>query len=415
MFRESEVRTYSRSFPDSFEKAEGALVYSEDGKKYIDFLSGCGSLNYGHNHPILRDALVSYVKSNGITMSLDIATKSKGEFIETFSETLLHPRKFSSYKFQFPGPTGTNAVEAAIKLARKVTGRFNIITFTNAFHGCSLGSLSLTGSQYHRNSCEPILTHAMRMPYEGYWGEGIDTSIQLEKMLLDPSSGYSMPAAIILETIQGEGGLNVASYEWMKSITEFAKKHSILIIIDDIQAGCGRSGSFFSFDALGIVPDIICLAKSISGFGLPMSLVLLKSEYDIWEPGEHNGTFRGNNLAFLTATEAIKYFWKDSSFVYGISTREEKINSFLKKIVGSFTDEVTPKGRGLMKGLSFNSSDSKVTKSIQNYCFQNGVIVELCGPHDEVLKLLPPLNIPLNELEQGLEIIEEAIKKTLIF
>ena len=331
---ESEVRSYCRNFPDVFSRAEGAFVYSATGKSYIDFLSACGSLNYGHNHPELRKALVSYVKKQGVTMSLDTETVSKNEFLEAFREHILEPRGFS-YKLQFAGPTGANAVEAAIKLARKVTGRTNVVAFTNAFHGCSLGALALTANAHHRGSSEALLSHVNRVPYDGYLGPDVDTSALLEKLLSDPSSGIDVPAAIILETIQGEGGLNVASANWVKNVARIAQKFGALLIVDDIQAGCGRSGDFFSFEPFGIEPDIVCLAKSISGFGLPMSLVLIKPEHDIWAPGEHNGTFRGNNLAFVTATVALRQFWKTSEFQKIIKDNGEKLRAVLTNLVAA--------------------------------------------------------------------------------
>ena len=407
---ESNVRSYCRSLPETFHKAEGALVFSTSGRCYIDFLSGCGALNYGHNHPDLQEVLLSYITNHGIAISLDMETQSKNEFMAAFYEHILKPRGLD-YKLQFPGPTGANAVEGAIKLARKITERSNIIAFTNAFHGCSLGALALTGNQHHRNSSEALLTNVMRAPYDGYWGAEVDTSFQLSELLSDPSSGYDFPAAIIVELIQGEGGLNFASLEWIQNIAKLAKEHGILLIVDDIQAGCGRSGDFFSFESLGIYPDIVCLAKSVSGFGLPMSLVLLKPEYDIWEPGEHNGTFRGNNLAFVTATAAIKRFWRDDVFRNGIYDRIAKKSALLHDLVQIYPDFLDIKGRGLMTGLAF--SDPKLAKSVQQDCFGQGLIIELCGPHNEVLKLLPPLNISDEALSQGLDIITTAVHDTM--
>ena len=407
---ESNVRSYCRSFPDVFDKAEGTFIFSTNGRRYVDFLSGCGSLNYGHNHPELRETLLSYITNHGIAMSLDMETRSKNDFMAAFYEHILSPRGLG-YKIQFPGPTGTNAVEAAIKLARKFTGRSSVISFTNGFHGCSLGALALTGSQHHRNSSKALLTNVMRAPYDGYLGAEVDTSAQIAELLSDPSSGCDIPAAIIVETIQGEGGLNVASSGWIQNIAQLAREHEILLIVDDIQAGCGRGGDFFSFESLGIYPDIVCLAKSISGFGLPMSLILLKSEYDIWNPGEHNGTFRGNNLAFVTATEAIKCFWSDDRLKNGVHEQTAKINSFLNELAQIYPDFLSVKGRGMMMGLAF--SNSELATSVQRGCFSQGLIIELCGPYDEVVKLLPPLNISTDELNLGLDIIATTIHDTL--
>lgn len=407
---ESEVRSYCRSFPDVFSTAIGSIVFNNDGKQYIDFLSGCGSLNYGHNHPDIRDALINYIENQGIAMSLDMATSSKDAFLQAFSQFILKPRGFN-YKVQFSGPTGANSIEAAIKLARKVTGRTNVVAFTNGFHGCSLGALALTGSKHHRSSSEALLTNVMHAPYDGYWGADIDTSFHLDKLLSDPSSGFDAPAAIIVETIQGEGGLNVASVDWLTRIAVIARKFGALLIIDDIQAGCGRSGEFFSFESLGIEPDIVCLAKSISGFGLPMSLVLLKTEYDIWEPGEHNGTFRGNNLAFVTATTAIEKFWSTDDFQHIIRSNGAEIEGFLSQLSTDYSEDLSVKGRGMMRGLHF--SDPKNSKAVQKKCFSNGLIIELSGPCNEVVKLLPPLNIDDKTLNIGFRIIEKSIHDVL--
>jgi len=376
----------------------------EYGVEYLDFLSGCGSLNYGHNHPHLKAKLIEYINSDGVTLSMDLFSIAKENFLKKFSEIILQPRNLK-YCIQFPGPTGSNAVEAAIKLARKVTNRSNVIAFTNGFHGCSLGSLALTGSSHHRGHSSSLLTNVNRIPYDGYLGEKIDTADMLDKVLSDPSSGFDMPAAIIFETIQGEGGLSIASPIWAQKLQRIAKKFGILIIVDDIQAGCGRSGDFFSFEALNIVPDIVCLAKSISGFGLPMSLVLIKPEYDLWLPGEHNGTFRGNNHAFITAAAALELFWEESSFEIEVRRKASLLKNILQKLAEQYGLSV--KGRGLMLGLEFNNPETAAL--VQKECFSRKLIVELCGPRSEVLKLLPPLNVSDQELKMATSIIENSL------
>ncbi|MBC7168518.1 diaminobutyrate--2-oxoglutarate transaminase, partial [Phenylobacterium sp.] len=283
---ESKVRSYCRSFPAVFERAEGSWQYDKDGKGYIDFLTGCSVLNYGHNHPAMKQALIDYIQSDGVVHSLDMHSKAKGEFLEALESKILKPRGMN-YLAQFTGPTGANAVEAALKLARKVTGRTNVIAFTNGFHGVTLGALAATGNSHHRGGAHIPLSGVTRMPYDGYFGEGVDTAAQLDKMLSDPSGGVDKPAAIIVEVVQGEGGLNVASAEWLQKVEKIARKHGALFIVDDIQAGCGRTGAFFSFEGMGLKPDIITMAKSLSGMGLPMALVLVKPELDQWKPGEH--------------------------------------------------------------------------------------------------------------------------------
>ncbi len=310
---ESEVQSYARSFPVTFDKAQGEHLYSTDGKQYIDFLAGAGTLNYGHNNPVLKQALVDYIMRDGITHGLDMHTQAKGDFLQAFNEHILAPRDMT-YTFQFTGPTGTNAVEAALKLARKVTGRTSIVSFTNGFHGVTLGAVAATGNSHHRGGAGVALGDVTRMPFCGYYGRDADSLKMMDKLLSDPSSGVDLPAAMIVEPVQGEGGLNVANNDWLRGLEKLCRKHEILLIVDDIQAGCGRTGTYFSFEASGIKPDIITMSKSLSGYGLPFAIVLIRPDLDIWEPGEHNGTFRGNNHAFITAAAAIRHYWKDDKF-----------------------------------------------------------------------------------------------------
>ncbi|MGJ8626371.1 MAG: diaminobutyrate--2-oxoglutarate transaminase [Sulfitobacter sp.] len=403
---ESAVRSYCRAFPAVFEKAESSLLRTQSGESYLDFLMGCGSLNYGHNNPLLKEALIKYITDSGVCMTMDMHTVAKERFLSLFVQFILKPRNLD-YVVQFPGPTGANAIEAAIKLARKVTKRTNIVSFTNGFHGCSLGALSLTGSGYHRESSAALLTNVTRMPYDGYLGLDIDTADMLEKLLDDPSSGVDAPAAIVMEAVQGEGGLNCARASWAQKIAAIAKKHGTLLIIDDIQAGVGRTGSFFSFEPLGITPDIICLAKAISGYGLPMALTLVRPEYDCWSPGEHNGTFRGNNLAFVTGAEAITNFWSDDALLKNVATLSDQITACFETFANG--DDLWIKGRGLMTGLAF--ADPVKAKKVQETCFENFLILELCGPRDEVLKPLPSLLATQGDVAAGLEIISDAIKQ----
>lgn len=408
---ESEVRSYCRSFPTVFTKAKDYKLFDINGKEYVDFFSGAGALNYGHNNTKMKKRLLEYICNDGITHGLDMATKAKKEFIERFDKVILEPRGMK-YKFMFPGPTGTNAVESALKLARKVTGRKSIISFTNAFHGMTLGALAITGNKSKRKGAGLPLNNTVFMPYDNFLGDEIDTADYLEKFLDNNSSGVSLPAAIILETVQGEGGINVASFEWLRKIEAICRRKGILLIVDDIQAGCGRTGSFFSFEHAGIKPDIICLSKSLSGYGLPLSLTLIKPELDVWSPGEHNGTFRGNNLAFITANEAINY-WQDDSFASEIRKKEEKVNSYLNEIVEKHPEiKGEVRGRGLMQGIACGIEG--LAENICSVAFEHGLIIETSGPDSEVIKLMPPLVIDEDGLEQGLKILEESIKSPKI-
>lgn len=406
---ESEVRSYCRNFPAVFKSAKGAWMTDVEGRKYLDFFAGAGVLNYGHNPDRLKEALIEYLTADGITHSLDMYSTAKQAFIERFQEVILAPRGMN-YKFQFPGPTGTNAVEAALKLARKVTGRERIVNFTNAFHGMTLGALAVTGNGFKRAGAGVPLNNTLSVPFEGYMGAGIDTLDYLERMLADDGSGLDTPAAVILETVQAEGGVNVASMEWLKRLRELTRQYGVLLIIDDIQVGCGRTGSFFSFEAAEIDPDIITLSKSLSGYGIPFAMVLLKPEHDQWAPGEHNGTFRGHCPAFVTATAALE-FWKDQWFEKSIGAKGKLVSDALHRIVATARVEAVVRGRGLIWGVAFE--DAELAGKISAQAFQRGLIVETAGIKDEVLKLLPSLTISEEELGKGLDIIEQSLTSVL--
>ena len=405
--RESRVRSYCRAFPDMFRAARGARMFADDRRSYIDFLSGCSTLNYGHNHPDLKLALVDYISSDGVAHGLDMHTEAKARFLEVFERYVLLPRKLD-YCAMFPGPTGANAVEAAIKIARKVTGRTNVIAFTNGFHGMTLGALSLTGNSGKREGAGIPLAGVSHEPYDGYFGAETDTAEQLDKRLSDPSSGIDKPAAIIAETVQGEGGLNVASDTWLRRIERIARQHGALLIIDDIQAGIGRTGGFFSFERAGIHPDIVTLAKSLSGFGLPLALTLIRPEYDQWKPGEHNGTFRGNNHAFVTAARALELFWANDTFERDTARKAARLRGALEKIARASPLACRVKGLGMMSGIEMQGGD--IAAEICAACFKRGLIIETSGSHDEVIKVLAPLTIPDAELDAGLAILADAVR-----
>lgn len=406
--RESEARSYCRGFPVSFTRAKGSELFDGDGNRYIDFLAGCSSLNYGHNDPDMKAALIEHIQGDGIAHGLDMHTDTKAQFIEAFEEHILQPRGMD-HKLMFTGPTGANAVEAAMKLARKKTGRDTIVAFTNGFHGVTLGALAATGNGYHRGGASRPLSGTARVPFDGYM-DGLDAAALLEKMLDDPSSGLDAPAAFLLETVQGEGGLNAASGEWVHKVAELARKHGALLIVDDIQAGCGRAGTFFSFEKMGVMPDIVTMAKSLSGFGLPMALVLVRPEHDIFGPAEHNGTFRGNTHAFVTARVAIEKFWADKAFEEDITRRGDIVAEGLGKVAAMVHDSRL-KGRGMMRGVDVGSGE--LAGKICARSFQKGLVIETSGPNDEVVKVLAPLTTPDETLREGLRIVEEAAREVL--
>lgn len=407
---ESNVRSYCRKFPETFTSAKNAIIRDANGREYIDFLCGAGALNYGHNNEQIKRKLIEYLEQDGVAHALDLYTPAKQTFLERFDNIILKPRGYA-YKVQFTGPTGTNAVEAALKLARKVTGRETVVAFTNAFHGMTLGSLAATARPAKRLAAGVSLHNIVRMPFDGYLGGNIDTIEIIRSMLFKPGSGVELPAAFIVETVQAEGGLNVASKDWLRRLAALAKQHRILLIIDDIQAGCGRTGTFFSFEPASIRPDIVCLSKSIGGFGLPMALVLIRPDLDIWKPGEHNGTFRGNSLAFVAAAQALEY-WSSDAFQSAIRRKAALVTDALATLTDrrwEVTAEV--RGRGLLQGITWQ--DPTIAAAVSAQAFENGLIAEVCGPNDEVIKVMPPLTIEEDVLLEGLGRLRSAAQSVI--
>jgi len=405
--RESDIRAYCRVYPTVFDKAENARQVDENGKEYIDFFAGAGVLNFGHNNERMKNAMINYLQENGITHSLDMHTTAKRSFIERFVKVILEPRKMP-HKLQFMGPTGTNAVEAALKLARRVTAREEIVAFTHGFHGMTLGSLACTANQYFRAAAGVSLEHVNHQPFgcetlcKGCkLGCGEQNLEYLRALYSDVSSGISPPAAFLVETIQAEGGVNVASKSWMQALAQLAKDFGALLIVDDIQVGIGRTGSYFSFDDYGIDPDIICLAKGVGGMGTPMALNLVKPEYDKhWSPGEHTGTFRGQNLSFVAGTEALSYF-EDDELMSAVRSKTAVMQAALVPLAAF--DCVQVRGKGMIIGLDVGDGDK--AKEIVRSCFDKGLIIASCGNGGRVLKLIPPLTIPDKDLGEGLQIL----------
>lgn len=406
--RESVVRSYCRAFPHVLASGSGSVVRDEDGREFIDFLASAGALNYGHNDADMKAALIDFITGDGIVASLDLHSTAKQRFLAAFEELVLRPRMLD-YRVQFSGPAGTTAVEAALKLARKVTGRHEVIAFTNAFHGVSAAALATTGNGHHRMGPEQGLHGVTRLPYDGYLGDGVDTSLLLERLLSDPSSGVTAPAAIIVEVVQGEGGLNVASPEWLRSVAAIARQHGSLLIVDDIQAGCGRTGTFFSFEGTGVTPDLVTLSKSLSGFGLPLGVVLIRPDLDVWTPGEHNGTFRGNGHAFVTGEVALRKFWSDDQLMRDVARRGALLESTLREIAATEPLART-KGRGMMRGIDFGNEERAA--AVQAECIRRGLLIERAGPRDEVLKVMAPLTTDDDLLERGLGLVREAVEAT---
>lgn len=407
---ESNVRSYCRSFPTVFTKAKGAVMTDENGKDYIDFFAGAGALNYGHNPDRMIQRAIEYLQNGGILHSMDMYTPAKRAFLEYFQEKILAPRGLN-YRIQFAGPTGTNAVEAAIKLARMNKGRENIFAFMGAFHGMTFGSLALTTDRCSRDAAGQSLPNVTHIPAPYMFPE-LDTIAYMERLLTDDHSGVEKPAAIILETVQADGGIYVFDAQWLRDLRALCDRHDILLITDDVQVGNGRTGTFFSFERAGIVPDMVTLSKSIGGCGFPLSLVLFNPELDMWEPGQHTGTFRGNQLSLVAGKAGLEIFVEEN--VEAETRRKAKIfEDFLRDEILPMDSRLAYRGIGMIWGLDFSRFDKDMTKPLIAACFKNGLILERVGRDNNVLKLMPPVVIPDDQLIAGLNILKKSLAEIL--
>ncbi len=406
---ESNIRGYCRSWPTVFKTASNARQTDEDGNTYIDFFAGAGVLNFGHNNPQMKQAIVDYIQADGVTHSLDMYTSAKREFVSAFVDTVLKPRGMN-HKLQFIGPTGTNAVEAALKLARRVTNRTNVVAFSHGFHGMTLGSLACTANDYFRGAAGVPLEHVHRLPFQSAEMDGADSLAAYRALLSDASSGLKAPAAFLVEVIQAEGGVNIATREWLHEIQDLARETGALLILDDIQVGCGRTGSYFSFDGMDLDPDIITLAKGIGGFGTPMAMNLIKPEHDKhWNPGEHTGTFRGQDISFVAGREALRYF-EDDALMSDVKRKGERMAQCVETLAKDHTDKgFAARGRGMIQALDV--ADGTRGKEIAKRCFESGLLVGPCGTGGKVIKLIPPLTIPDDDLEAGLQTLETIVRE----
>jgi diaminobutyrate-2-oxoglutarate transaminase len=404
---ESEVRDYCRKFPVVFHRAKGAELYAEDGRLFIDFFCGAGALNYGHNNDFIKRRITEYLAGDGVVQGLDMYTVAKRDFLAKFAETVLRPRDLD-YKVQCCGPTGSDAVEAALKLARKVTGRRGFIAFTGGYHGLSRGSLAVTGGQDVRRAGDVGAQEVTFVPYPDGPQGTFDSVSFIERLLSDPASGVGLPAAVIVEPMQMRGGVYPAPGDWLRRLRQLTERHGILLICDEIQVGCGRTGSFFCFEQAGITPDIVTLAKSIGGYGLPLSLVLFRRELDVWEHGEHSGTFKGNQLALVAASAACE-LWQQTKFRTDVAVAAHRLDRFRHELT---TDHPGIAVRGMGAALGIDVRDAggpERAARVQRHAFDNGLLVDLCGRHNDVVKVMPPLNIDIPRLDRGLGVLREAL------
>jgi len=419
--RESAVRSYCRAWPVVFDRAAGSWLYDETGRGYLDFFAGASALNYGHNNPVLKHALIDYIAADRVSHSLDMFTAAKRDFLTALDEIILRPRGLD-YRVQFPGPGGANAVEAALKLARKVTGRTDIVAFAGAFHGATLGALAVTGNPLQRAGSGVPLTDVVLLPFASRDQRSRDQYSRdqdggpadlgpgwLERQLAAAGPDGEIPAGVIVEVVQGEGGINVARMDWLRGLAADCQRHGIVLIVDDVQMGCGRTGPFFSFEPAGLRPDIVCLSKSIGGYGLPLALTLIRPELDIWKPGEHSGTFRGINPAFVTGGVALRTYWSDQAMERRTLATGERIAGVLAGLSACVPRTgIEPRGRGMAHGLAFEQSG--LAGKVASKAFESGLLVETCGVAGEVLKLMPPLTITDSDLDHGLALLAEAVR-----
>lgn len=407
---ESNIRSYCRKWPVEFVSAKGSIYKDTEGNEYIDFFDGAGALNYGHNPDYIKEKLIKYLESDGIVHALDMYTVPKENFINYFEEKILKPRKLD-YKIAFPGPTGTNSIELALKLARKVKQRPYIWAFTGAFHGMTLGALALTTESAARKAAGVPLNYTVHIPAPYSMGGNFDSIAYMKQLLSDDHSGYEKPAAIIIETVQQEGGIHVFSKEFLKDLRALCDKYDILLICDEVQIGCSRSGTFFSFERADIVPDIVCMSKSIGGYGIPFAVTLFKKELDVFKPGEHNGTFRGCQLSMVAGLAALE-MTVEQDIPAQVRRKEKIVKEYLdKEIKPLLKGKMEIRGIGLSWGIEFN--DGKLARAVLDKCFEKKLIIELAGSYDSVLKIMPSLVIEDELLLKGLNIVKESIQEVI--
>ncbi len=392
----------SQSYPTVFTTASGCQLNDSDGRTYLDFVAGEGGLNYGHNNPVLKQALLKYLSENGVVQNSHLATQAQAAFGNAIQEHILKPRNLK-YEVARVHADGAHAMDAALDVARHATGRSHVIAFTNASSKTLQSSMSASSDTSRvQNAARDV----MHMPYDGYLGDDIETLDLTEKYLADASSGVDAPAAFVVETVQGEG-LAGASSCWLWRLQGLAKKYQALLIVDDTHVGCGRTGTFFSFEQVGLRPDIVCLASSLSGYGLPLGSILYKAELDQWKPEERRAISQGNELALVTAGAALEEFWSTGTFSEKVQRLADRMTARMERLATCTGCQL--RGRGLIQGVAFD--DPTLATRAKDEAFARGVLVGTSGANEEVLRLLPPLTITEEELDKGLDAVEEAVAK----
>jgi diaminobutyrate-2-oxoglutarate transaminase len=405
---ESVSQNYVRNSRIAFDKAIGSELFDESGARYIDFYSSSGTLSFGHNNSGVRDALVRYLSEDRIVQSSDKTSVAKRNFVEEFVKRVLAPRGLD-YRILFTDPAAGTAAELALRLARPFKNRTNVIAFTNASHGLTDGSLSVVSKHLTRHQSLGVRANTIFMPYCGYFGENTDTVAYLRRYLTDSASGLELPAAVIVETVQVHGGVHVASVAWLKELEKLCREFEILLIVDETHTGCGRVGPYFSFEIAGLDPDMVVVPNAIGG-GLPMSVLLLRPELDFWRPGEQVGTFQGDSLAFVAATELLSQ-WSDAR-----SKTVERYSAMLAQELSAFAIRfpnraVGVRGKGMIWGVDLGRPGSAAVVSA--WALERGLIVEPARLRDEVLLVLPALTIDESILREGLSRLAQVVSAFL--
>ncbi len=402
---ESNVRWYCRRWPAVFTSASGSVITDEDGVEYLDFFAGAGALSYGHNNPLFVDVAIEHLRAGRLMHSLDTFTPEKRHFLDTMQRTVLAPRQLDMV-VQTVGPTGATAVEAALQLAQRLSGHRAVLGFEGGYHGMSYRAASISASMAGRET-SAHLKDFVALPFVRHV---TDADIELlDATLRAPVNGQPI-GAVIIEPTQGEGGARPFDPAYLGAIRRITRELGILVIADEIQAGVGRTGPFFSFEGSQLDPDIICVSKSISGLGLPMAILLVRRSLDTWNPGEFSGTFRGNNLAFATSATMLDNYWSDSTLEKNTEQFGQTTRSALEAISANFGEgRFDVRGNGMLCGLAVG--DTELATNISRYAFERRLIVETCGPGDTVVKLLTPLVVEPAQLDEGLTRLALAVEQ----
>ncbi len=430
--QESNARSYPRRIPLALKRAKGIYLEDVEGRRFIDCLAGAGTLALGHNHPVVIEAIQQVLADELPLHTLDLTTPVKDQFVQDLFG-LLPPELAREAKIQFCGPTGTDAVEAALKLVRTATGRSTVLSFQGGYHGMSQGALSLMGSLGPKQPLAALLSSGVQfMPfpydYRCPFGLGGDAGVKanlhyLQNLLSDPEAGVQVPAAVIVEAVQGEGGVIPADLDWLRGLRRITEQAGVALIVDEIQSGFARTGKMFAFEHAGIVPDVVVMSKAIGG-SLPLAVVVYRDWLDQWLPGAHAGTFRGNQMAMAAGSAVMRYL-VEHRLAEHAAAMGARLSGHLHRLQRDFPQLGDIRGRGLMLGVELvnplGEPDvqghppvfAELAPRLQRECLKRGLILELGGRHGSVVRFLPPLVITAAEIDEVADIFARALSAAL--